>query len=197
MQDSPLNDLDLTSAENTGNTDADLWERFKSGCLKSYELIYRENIQDLFNYGMSIVHNEAQVKDGIQQLFLEIWKSRKNLSATNNIRFYLLKSLRYTINHTNVKEEKRRNTAFNSYMEESKILFPFEDQMINGQDLNEVRKKVEVALNKLTARQKEVITLIFIEGMTYEEVANIMSISVGSIYTLAWKAISRLKKAVI
>ena len=90
-----------------------------------------------------------------------------------------------------------KSIALQSYSNQSKILFPFEDELIKGQDISTAKKKLENALNKLTSRQKEVITLIFFEGMTYEEVANVMSISVGSIYTLAWKAISRLKKSLI
>ncbi len=196
-QESFFDDLLYASTKNAEEKDVSLWNNFKTGCIKSYELIYRENVQNLFNYGMTILPNEAQVKDCIQELFFEIWKGRKNLTPTNNIRFYLLKSLRYKVQHAKAKEEKMKNIALKSYADQGMIFFPFEDESINGQDIHAIRKKVKTALNKLTSRQKEVITLIFFEGMTYEEVANIMSISVGSIYTLAWKAISRLKKAVI
>ncbi|MEQ6119602.1 sigma-70 family RNA polymerase sigma factor [Reichenbachiella sp. MALMAid0571] len=177
-------------------TDSELWNHFKSGDLKSYELIYRNNVQDMFNYGMSIVHDEEQVKDCIQELFLEIWKSRRNLSATNNIRYYLLKALRWKINHYRAREEKIKNLASQFDFYEKHISFPFEDELIRAQDQIANKLKVELALSKLTSRQKEVITLIFHEGLSYEEVANIMSISVGSIYTLAWKAISQLKKVI-
>ncbi len=192
-----LENLQFSSNKKHKDSDSNLWANFKTGCLISYEQIYRENVKEMFNYGMTIVYNEAQVKDCIQELFFEIWKTRKNLSTTNNIRFYLLKSLRYKINHASVKEDKRRNLAYQSYSEENKILFPSDDESIRGKDLNTVKKQVEIALSKLSSREREVITLIFYEGMTYEEAANIMSISVGSIYTLAWKAISRLREIVI
>lgn len=180
----------------SNETDTQLWEKFKSGDINSYELIYRNNIKDLFNYGMSVTPVESLVKDCIQELFLEIWKSKKTLSSTNNIKYYLLKSLRWKINHTKSREARTKSMDFQTNIFVKQISFPFEDEIIRKQQIITNRNKIEQALTKLTARQKEVITLIFYEGLTCEEVAHIMSISVSSIYTLSWKAISQLKKLI-
>lgn len=175
-------------------TDAQLWERFKSGEKSAYELMYRNNVRDLFNYGISVLPEEAVVQDCIQELFLEIWKSRRNLSVTDNIKYYLLKSLRWKINHVKSKVQRTEMVGFQTNIFDKQISFPFEDEIIRKQQIVINKQKIEKALAKLTPRQREIITLIFYEGLTYEEISELMSISVGSIYTLAWKAISHLKK---
>ncbi|MFY0654006.1 MAG: sigma-70 family RNA polymerase sigma factor [Cyclobacteriaceae bacterium] len=182
--------------KNSHDTDAQLWKKFKSGDLISYELIYRNNVRDLFNYGISIIPEEAVIQDCIHELFLEIWKSRKNLSDTDNIKYYLLKSLRWKINHFNSQAQKTQAVDFQTNIYDKQISFPFEDEIIRKQQIVANKNKIERALAKLTPRQKEIITLIFYEGLTYEEIASLMSLNVGSIYTLAWKAISHLKKLV-
>ena len=49
----------------------------------------------------------------------------------------------------------------------------------------------------IPARQREVIHLLFFEGQSYEEIADIMGIHVQSVYTLAWKALTALKKRLV
>ena len=180
----------------SGESDNEIWKKFKSGDIKSYEVIYRSNVQHMFNYGMSIIRNEGLVKDCIQELFLDLWKSRRNLSSTGNIKYYLLKALRWKINHSKVRDKKMVAMDKEPQVFSKHISFPFEDELIRSQHVASRKLKVEHALDKLTSRQKEVITLIFYEGFTYEEVASIMSISIGSVYTLAWKAITQIKRLV-
>jgi DNA-directed RNA polymerase specialized sigma24 family protein len=59
------------------------------------------------------------------------------------------------------------------------------------------RSGLMAALEKLPMRQKEVIQLLFFESHSYEDTSNIMGINIQSVYTLAWKAISNLKKTIL
>jgi RNA polymerase sigma factor (sigma-70 family) len=61
----------------------------------------------------------------------------------------------------------------------------------------EQQLKLSKAIEKLPARQKEVLHLLFDQGLSYEEVAGIMEINVRSVYTLPWKGISSLRKLII
>jgi DNA-directed RNA polymerase specialized sigma24 family protein len=44
------------------------------------------------------------LKDQIQELFVELWNSRKNLAPARSVKFYLFKALRYKL----IKLEKFR-----------------------------------------------------------------------------------------
>lgn len=176
--------------------DAQLWDEFKSGDMEAYEFIYRNQVRDLFNYGMSISPDDAMVKDCIQELFLEIWKSRENLSPTNNIKYYLFKALRYKLNHSKTLSQKTKSMEGQSAIYNKLVSFPFEEEIIRKQQIVLNKKKIEQAISKLTSRQREVITLSFYEGLSYDEIASLMSMRVDSVYTLVWKAISRLKTLV-
>lgn len=59
------------------------------------------------------------------------------------------------------------------------------------------RSTLMAALEKLPMRQKEVIAYLFFENHSYEDTSKIMGINVQSVYTLAWKAISNLKKKLL
>ena len=64
-----------------------------------------------------------------------------------------------------------------------------EDELIQEEDREEIRRKVEKVLNRLTGRQREVIYLRYIQEHSYEEVAKLMQITVESCRNLTSKAI--------
>lgn len=180
----------------SGLDDKSLWRAFLDGDKAAFEWIYRKNVQGLYAYGRKLVPSSAVVKDCIQELFVELWNRRNFLSATDNIKFYLFKALKIKIVHA-VKDEKRwddRLTKSQCGMQES-VEASYEDAIIENQISQEHKTKLLSALNLLPSRQREVLHLLFFDNMNYEQVSEIMSINVSSAYTLAWKGIRRLKKA--
>lgn len=172
-----------------------LWLHFIDGDKKAYECIYRNFVQNLFNYGMKLNPNRSLVKDCIQELFVELWNRKERLSATDNIKFYLYKSLKIKLNHA-LKKDLRSKSGFSiSSLFPHQFVKSYEQLLIEDQISNEKESKLIIAMGKLPARQREALNLLFFENLSYEQVSEIMSINVSSAYTLAWKAIGSLKKA--
>ncbi len=59
---------------------------------------------DLLNYGRKVTHDVALIEDSIHDLFIELWQSRANLTDTNSIKLYLVRSLRNKINRTRSRD---------------------------------------------------------------------------------------------
>ncbi|MEK6479336.1 sigma-70 family RNA polymerase sigma factor [Catalinimonas sp. 4WD22] len=176
------------------STDDELiWEAFNNGDKEALEYIYRHFINDLYHYGMKIKGHPYLVKDCIQELFVDLWKSRAQLSSTNNIKFYLLKALKFKINHRLKKEFTYHFHDLGEALTVEMVL-PHESLLIQNQLQEEQQVKLKQAIKKLPDRQKEIIHLLFYEGLCYEKVSEIMAINVRSVYTLAWKALSSLRK---
>src|SRR5579859_6471527 len=70
------------------------WRRFKNGDPRALEAIYRANIQSLINYGEKVNPDPDLVKDTIQDLFIELWRNRQQLSDIVLVKFYLFRALR-------------------------------------------------------------------------------------------------------
>lgn len=173
-------------------SDKELWNLLLDGDDRAYECIYFHFVSDLYNYGVTICNSKSLLKDLIQDLFLEIWNRRNNLSATDNIKFYLFKALKYKVHHALKTELKKAHQQNN--LEGLQWDLSIEDKMINQQVAEEKKDKLLAAFHKLPDRQKEVLNLIYFENMTYEQVSELMDINISSVYTLTWKAISALKK---
>src|SRR5690606_8754669 len=119
------------------------------------------------------------------------------LKDTDNVKLYLFKCLSNKI-HKEISKDKRRYSqeSIDDYAASLVVQNSVADIYPNQID-EKKRMAMMAALGKLSARQKEVIQLLFFENQTYEEVSKIMNINVQSVYTLAWKAIFNLKKRLI
>ncbi len=174
-----------------------LWNQLKRGDKDGLEKIYLRYSQELFRYGMAIKSNRSFIKDCIQELFIDLWKYREGLKQTDNIKNYLFRSLSNKI----LKEVSRDKRLFLdceiSEFETAVLEESAEDMLIGRQVDESLQKKLSGALDELPIRQREVIQLLFFEKLSYEAVSEILGITVDSSYTLAWKAISRMKRSIL
>jgi RNA polymerase sigma factor (sigma-70 family) len=135
------------------------------------------------------------VEDCIQELFIDLWRRKAQLADAKKIDYYLMKALRWKIMRAYQQQSKRASET-ERYNTESLVTvsFPFESVLIEGQEASEKSLKIKEAIDSLSPKQKEVIHLLFFQKYSYEEVSDTMSMNIRSVYTLAWKAISTLRR---
>ncbi|WP_215225604.1 RNA polymerase sigma factor [Echinicola shivajiensis] len=173
------------------------WEDLRNGDKSGLKAIYSFYVEDMYRYGMAILNNKSFVKDCVQEVFISLWKYRKNLREETNVKQYLFKSLSNKIQKEVAKESKLYHSNEIDKFEFNLVTESFERQIIDEQQRSSIQKKLSKSLSSLPSRQREVIHLLFFEELTYEEVSKLMGINIRSVYTLAWKAISSLKKSLI
>nr|MBI1229372.1 sigma-70 family RNA polymerase sigma factor [Cytophagales bacterium] len=174
-----------------------LWLGLKSGDKQAFEQLYRQYVKVLFQLGTSITGDPDFVEDCIQELFIDLWKYRENIKATDNVRLYLFRSLSNKIN-----KEKKKALKGNERQHQAAAFYPshlesVEVKMVHAQQEAALQKKLANCLKDLPIRQSEVIQYLFFESLSYEETAKLMGINLRSVYTLAWKALSTLKKSIL
>jgi RNA polymerase sigma factor (sigma-70 family) len=176
-----------------GISEVMLWNEFREGNLEAFTKLYRKYLRPLYNYGKKFSANKAFVEDCIQDLFVELWKNKAQLNATQSPKYYLFKSLRRKI----FRELSGNKLLVEAITEEYnfEITLSAETNLIYTQQLFEQQQHLQKALETLTKRQREAIFLRFYENLSYEEVASIMSLELRSVYNLISKAIDSLKRS--
>ncbi len=182
----------LTKAVNTAYDP--LWESFRSGNTAAFEEIFRLYYPVLFNYGMRLSGNEAEVKDCIQSLFLQIWERREFLGQTTSLRHYLQASLRRALlkkisieRHGNIGED----------MPDFQVELSIEAHLIRDQTESENARLLVQAFDQLPPRQKEAIFLRFYEEQDFHDIANTMNISIRAVYKLIYKGLDNLQSHLV
>lgn len=175
------------------NGDYFLWERFKNQEKNALSEIYKSNYAALFDYGWRIIKNEDLVRESIQELFYYLISNLNSLGTTDNIRFYLMASLRRRI-FTKLKGDKQMLVSVSDMSYKFDLEPSIEESLINNEISEERKIELERNIKKLPSREKEAIYLKFYRNMNYEEITKIMGINYDSARKLVYRAIKSLRE---
>jgi RNA polymerase sigma factor (sigma-70 family) len=173
------------------------WNQFiYDGNLDSLSVVYFHHYDLLFTYGMKHTSDRQSVEDAIQDVFVNLIKSRKNIGIVQNQSGYLVSSFRRQL-FINLNKMKKTLVTDNlpeehfDFYKSNEPVFKEED---NSEKLNSI---ISECISKLSSKQREIIYLRFDNGDTYEEIARMLQISVDSCYKSVYRSIRTIRNEVI
>ena len=143
-------------------------------------------------YGTSLhlTKSPELAKDLAQDLFLKLWENRAKLSTVNNVAAYL-----YTLSR-NLVIDFQRKKVFNAENVDYLIQFFTSSETTAQQKLEfrELEQSLEIAMNTLPGKTKEVFRLSRYEGLSHDEIAAKLGISVHSSRTYITRALTVIRE---
>ncbi len=170
------------------------WNALLNGEHSSLEELYNQHYIGLLNYGIKLTHQREAVRDCIFQLFLNLWDGHKKLPAVTNVRSYLITCLHRALL---TQEKKRRPGPVNATSWEQIYPdkeFSYEEHLVQTQQNQEIKTKLMLAFDKLSAREKELLRLKFFEDWDYDEIARHCNISKRTAYNIVHAALKALRE---
>lgn len=180
-------------ALNDTNRDIVLWSQFRNGDTESFVSIFRNYYSDLFNYGCKITDDHAIIEDGIQDLFIDLWRTHGKAEIVS-LKAYIFRAFKFKLIKAIGKAGK--TSSFLPEVHENEFEISHEMLLINDQENKELAQKVFNAMRELSARQKEIIYLKFHQNLSYEEVSEIMNINYQAARNLVYQSLKVLKKII-
>jgi RNA polymerase sigma factor (sigma-70 family) len=154
-------------------------------------------VEELFTYGLYLGFKKEIVMDATHDLFCKIASEETLLNDVSNIKFYLFKSLKNRL--YDIHKQNRYHLDLEN-MDDSLLEMPFninvnvEEIIIEKEEQSEIKKEIEQMLSTLTPRQREIIYLRYVQGYDYNQIAELMQISVHGCRKLVSKAIITLRE---
>jgi len=177
------------------NNDSQLWQQLKNGSELALGKLIKKYFNLLQNYGYKFVRNEDFVKDCVQEVFVEIWNRRQNISQPDSVRAYLLSSVRKRILRESVRQKINGEDEIINIENDLKFAeFSPELVIIEQENMQETIQKVAVLLNLLPKRQREVIYLRFYQNLERDEIAQIISVNSQSVSNLLQAAFKTIRE---
>lgn len=136
-----------------------------------------------------ILEDDAEAEDAVQDLYLRLWKNRDVLDGIRNPKGYGLTLLRNLC--LDRLRQRRRLTACDAPPEPAGP--GLQDERI---DARERLAKVLAAIKSLPERQREVLTLRTLEGLSYEEIARRTGTNYLTLRVLLSQARNKLKRKI-
>ncbi|MDO6432239.1 sigma-70 family RNA polymerase sigma factor [Flavitalea sp. BT771] len=170
------------------------WTRLKMGDPEGLGYLYDRYADSLFLAAMRITDDRDLAKDALQEVFIECWNYRETLGDVRHSLSYLSKVLR------NILVKKLRSRQAVSPLPAFETLpcpeHNREDSLISLDTDKEKSHRLKEALSNLTTRQALILKLHFYEGLSYEQIADKLSMNYQSVNNLAFRTIMRLRRHV-
>lgn len=177
----------LTSAD-----EARLWQRLRDGDLDAFGVLSEHFYRNLFNYGRRFTTDRDLIHDSIQDLFLYLWEHRRSLPATDQVKYYVLRSFRNQVLRELRNNRLSETDAVENYPDVLESL-PIDTLLVDEETRVLNARRLKHALVQLSPRQQEVIHLRFYEDLDNDQIAQLMAVNRQSVANLVHSALQRLK----
>ncbi|NCU37581.1 RNA polymerase sigma factor [Candidatus Saccharibacteria bacterium] len=174
-------------ADNT-RTDEDIVAHILGGDIDAYALLMQRYETKLHRYVTYLIHDPSAASDVVQDAFI---KAYQNLQGFNSR--YKFSSWIYRIAHNEAMNavKKYRLQVDKDVDEFADIEY---DHNIGEAFDNELRKEhVHACLKELDAKYRDVIQLVYLEQLKYDEVSDILHIPTSTVGVRLSRAKARLK----
>lgn len=159
-----------------------------------------ENHQGLvYNTSLGIVQNTADAEDIAQEVFIQAFHSINDFKGDCKISTWLYRiALTKSLDHLRAKKRKKRFGLMQSLFgsESNEPLVEQASFVHPGVQLENKERAAILfkAIEKLPENQKTAFILHKTEGLSYQEVAEVMNVTVSSVESLLHRAKSNLQK---
>lgn len=147
----------------------------KSVDLGSFEATALPHMNDLFRAASSILRNQTEAEDVVQETFLQAWKSFHRFETGTNCKAWLFKIMFHVIDH-----HRRKWYRFNLVKEEEVNL---EELLVYEAPVSEHLSEPEVlaAFQQIPEQYREVVLLADVYEFSYKEIQETLGIPAGTV----------------
>ena len=158
--------------------------------LAGFEELAMPLFDSLYNFAGWLVHNPNDAEDLVQETYLKALRSFASFQRGTNFRAWMFRVLKNTFLSSCSKLERRTTVAIDSekdgYEPPVNTETP-ETILMNRSDLRLVQRAIE----DLPLYYREALLLCEVEEMSYQEIAEILSIPIGTVMS----RLARARKA--
>lgn len=170
-------------------SDEILWSLYLKGDKEAFEQIYRRYYPLLLNYGCRLSHDQDLIQDCIQNLFMKLMSKSRTLSDTPSVKGYLLKAFRNNLLDSLEKKEKHHKFIFIDEIPETHHTTT-EEEFALKEDIDNLL----LAYQELSVKQKEILYLFYIKGISHKEISCILDINYQSSKNRLSQSLVQLRK---
>jgi len=177
-------------------SDSDVLADVMAGDVDAFEKIVERHKHRLFNFVCRFVGDRETAEDIVQETFLRAFRRRREYRAIANFSTWL-----FTIAGNLAKSELRRRKRWRFFSlnwdEETETGMEIPDESHRPDTVTETSltdRQIQQAIEALPANYRKVILLRDVEGLSYQEIAEIVNRPVGTVKSRVNRARIRLQK---
>lgn len=172
-------------------TDASLLERMRAGDVRAFETIFHRYYDPLCHAIAGYLGDRDAVEDVVQSVLARLWEGRQTLETPESLTNYLHAAVRRRALDELRREGVRRRAAPLLTLEAGE-----RTETADTFDADALRHRFARAVAELPQRTREAFILSRREGLSYDEIALRMGISVKTVGVHIGNSLAALRKVI-
>ncbi|HEY0770380.1 MAG TPA: RNA polymerase sigma-70 factor [Sphingobacteriaceae bacterium] len=153
---------------------------------KKFEQLFKELFSPLTGYSMKYIYDLDDAKNIVHEVFLAVWEKFESLPEGTNYKSYLYTSVKNK--SLNFIRDKKKHVI----LEEAEDQGPVEENLTL--ETAELEKEIEIALQLLPEKCRQVFEMNRQDGLKYAEIAEKLNISIKTVEAQMSKALAIMRE---
>jgi RNA polymerase sigma-70 factor (ECF subfamily) len=157
-----------------------LISRCQQGDQEALKEIFDKYHKKVYRIAYGVVRHREEALDIVQEVFVKLFRSIKNFKGRSRFYTYLYRM----VMNTAIDHSRKMGKQFVSSLDEEGSFEPSEE-IEKGPERTllhkELEEKVNWAMEKLPAEQRAALLFREVEGLSYQEMADAMGCSIGTV----------------
>ena len=179
-----------------------LIKRAQDGDNKAFEVLIEAHFKNIYNIAYRIAGNPDDASDMTQEVMIKLFRNIGSFGGNSKFSTWVYRVATNTCLDELKKIRRHSTYSINSEIDtgEGEFLYEVEDTSPTPDlkvEQGELSNMVATAINSLSLEHKAIITLRDIQDFSYEEIANILNLSEGTVKSRLSRARMQLKKILV
>lgn len=193
-----VSDGSAPSSTDPSPSDAELVARCQEGDARAFDELVTRYRGKVYAMIYNMVKSEADAWDLAQEAFIKAWKALPKFEARSSFYTWL-----YRISHNvtydwmrkrKIQAEGEFDESVQQSVDPKAKTIPFKEALPDEKlQHQELRERIEQAIAQLSPEHRAVILLKEVEGRQYNEIAEIVGISIGTVMSRLFYARKKLQ----
>lgn len=166
-----------------------LGSQIKDGNKEAFRQLYDLYSKKIYGFALYYLKSVPEAEEVIQAVFVKLWEGRNEIRENLSLRSFLYK---ITLNHI-YNYLKHKNVQ-----KSAGAIFQLAEDTDNSTQehifYNNLKEHIDLLIEQLPEQRRTAFKLSRMEGLTHEEIAKRMQISVRTVESQVYKAIKFLRK---
>ncbi|HTB95002.1 MAG TPA: sigma-70 family RNA polymerase sigma factor [Candidatus Sulfotelmatobacter sp.] len=177
---------DWASALSWGNDESELVTELQAGSETAFDWLVNHYHAPVYNLILGMLGDTADSADAAQEVFLKAFKGIRSFRQGSSLKTWIYRiAIREALNHRRwFKRHNQKNVSIDAEPAEGCAPIDVEDLSATPFDqlaAHEIQAAVQGALQQVPDVFRSAVILRDIEGLSYEEVAEVLECSVGTV----------------
>ena len=173
--------------------DAQLCLELQEGKEKAFDRLFNQYNRLLYTIAYRFLKSGEEAEDAVQYTFMKLWEGRKKLDFQNGVR-----SLLYAIMKNYILNELRhKNLVYEKNYQLAQQAEEVSDEFLNDYEWQNLQEQLMIAINKLPSQKSIICMMKLKKGLTNQEIADRMHITVATVKSHYTQAVKMLRHELV